>query len=115
MYVKKIKDTTSYEAPNHQKCHSLRLSGFEEYGPENFWVGHSQFLPGGGAGPDESPLEKVYIISEGQLTIKANGETKIASPGDTVFIPGGMEREIRNETNEVVVMNVIMPYPPKES
>ena len=33
MYVKKIKDTTSYEAPNHQKCHSLRLSGFEEYGP----------------------------------------------------------------------------------
>ena len=115
MYVKKIKDTTSYEAPNHQKCHSLRLAGFEEYGPENFWVGHSQFLPGGGAGPDASPLEKVYIISEGQLTIKANGETKIASPGDTVFIPGGMEREIRNETNEVVVMNVIMPYPPKES
>ena len=50
-----------------------------------------------------------------QLTIKANGETKIASPGDTVYIPGGMEREIRNETNEVVVMNVIMPYPPKES
>ena len=72
-------------------------------------------MPGGGAGPDASPLEKVYIISEGQLTIKANGETKIASPGDTVFIPGGMEREIRNETNEVVVMNVIMPYPPKES
>ena len=58
MYVKKIKDTISYEAPNHQKCHSLRLSGFEEYGPENFWVGHSQFLPGGGAGPDASPLEQ---------------------------------------------------------
>ena len=91
------------------------MSGFEKYGPENFWVGHSQFIQGGGAGPDASPLEKVYIISEGQLTIKANGETKIASPGDTVFIPGGMEREIRNETNEVVVMNVIMPYPPKES
>ena len=50
MYVKELKDTEQYEAPNHQKCHSVRLAGFEEYGPKNFWVGHSQFLPGGGAG-----------------------------------------------------------------
>ena len=97
MYVKKIKDTTSYEAPNHQKCHSLRLSGFEEYGPENFWVGHSQFLPGGGAGPDASPLEKVYIISEGQLNIKANGETKTKNnPNDN---SQGDKADIQNQNN----------------
>ncbi len=29
----------------------LRLQGFEEGGPTNQWVGLSQFLPGGGAGP----------------------------------------------------------------
>ncbi len=115
MYVKELKDTEQYEAPNRQKCHSVRLAGFEEYGPKNFWVGHSQFLPGGGAGPDSSPLEKVYVITQGSLTIKVDGDTKIANPGDTVFIPGGKEREIRNETNEVVIMHVVMPYPPKDS
>ena len=115
MYVKELKDTEQYEAPNHQKCHSVRLAGFEEYGPKNFWVIHSQFLPGCGAGPDSSPLEKVYVITQGSLTIKVDGDTKIANPGDTVFIPGGKEREIRNETNEVVIMHVVMPYPPKDS
>ena len=90
MYVKKLKDAKAYEAPNHQKCHSVRLAGFEDYGPENFWVGHSQFLPGGGAGPDTSPLEKVYVISQGSLSIRVDGEEKIANAGDTVFIPGGL-------------------------
>ena len=115
MYIKSLNDAKPYEAPNHQKCHSVRLAGFEDYGPKNFWVGYSQFLPGGGAGPDSSPLEKVYVIINGSLTIKVDGNTKIANPGDTVFIPGGIEREIRNETNEVVIMNVVMPYPPKDN
>tara|TARA_B100001173_G_scaffold299651_1_gene298422 strand:+ start:225 stop:572 length:348 start_codon:yes stop_codon:yes gene_type:complete len=115
MYIKSFNDAKPYEAPNHQKCHSVRLAGFEDYGPGNFWVGHSQFLPGGGAGPDSSPLEKVYVISQGSLTIRVDGEEKIANPGDTVFIPGGKEREIRNETNQTVVMMVIMPYPSKDT
>jgi len=112
MKIKKFNDAKQYVAPNHQNCHSVRLAGFEEYGPENFWVGHSQFLPGGGAGPDTSPLEKVYVISRGSLTIRVDGEEKIAHEGDTVFIPGNKEREIRNETNDTVMMLVVMPYPP---
>ena len=111
MKIKSFDNAKPYEAPNHQKCYSLRLAGFEDYGPENFWVGHSQFLSGGGAGPDTSPLEKVYVITSGSLTIRVDGQEKIAHKGDTVFIPGGKEREIRNQTNEVVSMIVIMPYP----
>ena len=77
MKIKSFDNAKPYEAPNHQKCYSLRLAGFEDYGPENFWVGHSQFLPGGGAGPDTSPLEKVYVISKGSLTIKVDGNHKL--------------------------------------
>ena len=115
MHIKKFSDAKSYEAPNHQNCYSVRLAGFETSGPENFWVGHSHFLPGGGAGPDSSPLEKVYFISSGYLTVRAGGKEIIASKGDTVFIPGSEEREIRNETNELVSMIVIMPYPPEKN
>ena len=55
MHLKRFQDATPYEAPNHFDCHGLRLQGFEEGGPENQWIGFSQFLPGGGAGPDVEP------------------------------------------------------------
>ena len=50
-----------------------------------------------------------------RLRVSFDGEEKIANVGDTVFIPGGKEREIRNETNEIVIMTVVMPYPPKSN
>ncbi|MDA4844088.1 cupin domain-containing protein [Hoeflea poritis] len=112
MLIKRFNEAEPYEAPNHQACTSLRLAGFSEVGPENYWVGCSHFLPGGGAGPDASPLEKVYVVLSGQLTVKAEGKIEVAGPMDTVFIPGGEEREIRNEGNDVVTMIVVMPYPP---
>ena len=51
MLVKRVKDAKSYDAPNHRGVLGLRLQGFEEGGPKNQWIGYSQFLPGGGAGP----------------------------------------------------------------
>ena len=51
----------------------LRLQGFEEGGPTNQWVGLSQFLPGGGAGPDATPFEKVYVVLEGEMTVIVDG------------------------------------------
>ena len=89
MYVKKIKDTTSYEAPNHQKCHSLRLSGFEEYGPENFWVGHSQFLPGGGAGPDPQPRRDTGWARAQRRTRRGDLARRRGRRGDGLAVQGG--------------------------
>lgn len=112
MHIKHFSDAEPYSAPNHQNCRSLRLAGFADDGPSNFWLGCSHFLPGGGAGPDATPLEKVYFILSGKLTVIAGGKTEIAGPMDTVFIPAGEEREIRNNGNDVVTMVVAMPYPP---
>lgn len=112
MHIKHFSDAEAYVAPNHQNCTSLRLAGFAEDGPGNFWVGCSHFLPGGGAGPDATPLEKVYLILSGELTVISGGKTDVAGPMDTVFIPAGEEREIRNNSNDVVTMAVVMPYPP---
>lgn len=111
MLIKRLSAAESYESPNHSGCTSLRLAGFVPDGPKNFWIGLSYFLPGGGAGPDSSPLEKVYFVLSGSLTVRAGGKEEIAGPMDTVFIPGGEEREIRNEGNEVVTIVVAMPYP----
>ena len=65
MLVKRFEDAKPYDAPNHRGVVGLRLQGFEPGGPTNQWVGYSQFLPGGGAGPDSTPFEKVYVVLSG--------------------------------------------------
>lgn len=115
MKVKRFEDAQPYVAPNHYEMRSLRLQGFEEGGPEKFWTGLSHFLPGGGAGPDSSPLEKVYVMVAGELTVKVGDEEEVVlKPMDSCFIPGGEIREVQNNGNAVASMLVVMPYPPKQ-
>jgi quercetin dioxygenase-like cupin family protein len=111
MKVTRFKDAKAYVAPNHFEMRSLRLQGFEEGGPENFWTGLSHFLPGGGAGPDASALEKVYVILAGELTVKVGGEEVVLRAMDSCCIPGNEIREVKNNSNSVASMLVVMPYP----
>jgi quercetin dioxygenase-like cupin family protein len=111
MLVKRFADAQPYEAPNHFAMRSLRLQGFESGGPKNSWVGLSHFLPGGSAGPDSSPLEKVYVVLAGALNVRANGQEVTLGPLDSCCIGSGETREVRNLGNEVATMIVVMPYP----
>ena len=112
MLVKRFAEAKPYEAPNHRDVRSFRLQGFEAGGPANQWVGLSHFLPGGGAGPDASPIEKVYVILSGEMTILINRQETVLRRMDSCTIPAGEEREIINRGNDVCTMLVIMPYPP---
>lgn len=111
MKVTRFADARPYVAPNHYDMRSLRLQGFEPGGPETFWAGVSHFLPGGGAGPDASPLEKVYVVLAGELTVVVGGETTVLRPMDSCCIPGNETREVKNHGNAVTSMLVVMPYP----
>jgi len=111
MLVKRFEDAPKYEAPNHRDVTGLRLQGFEDGGPENQWVGFSQFLPGGGAGPDSTPFEKVYVVIEGEMTLTINGEVTTLSALDSCTIPPNEERLLENRSNHVAKMLVVMPYP----
>jgi quercetin dioxygenase-like cupin family protein len=112
MLAKRFADAKPYEAANHRGCHSVRLQGFEKGGPEVAWVGLSHFLPGGGAGPDSSPTEKIYVILEGEMTVIIGGKETVLKRFDSCTIPAGESREIINRTNDVCTMLVAIPYPP---
>lgn len=113
MHVKYFKDAQPYEAPNHFGCHGLRLQGFEDGGPTNQWIGFSQFLPGGGAGPDSTPFEKVYVVLEGEMTVIVDGQETVLGPMDSCTIAPNELRKIENRTNETCKMLVVIPYPPE--
>ena len=112
MLVKRFADAQKYEAPNHRGVVGLRLQGFEEHGPKNQWVGYSQFMPGGGAGPDSTPFEKVYVVLEGEMTVIINEKETVMSAMDSCTIAPGEVREIINRSNHVFKMLVVLPYPP---
>jgi quercetin dioxygenase-like cupin family protein len=114
MFIKRLDEATPYEAPNHRGVHGLRLQGFEPGSAETFWVGLSRILPGGGAGPDASPLEKVYVLLSGELTVKIGGKTHVLKALDSCTIPSNEEREILNHTNSVTEMLVVLPYAEKK-
>ena len=113
MLIKRFEQAQTYEAPNHHGVIGLRLQGFEEGGPKNQWVGLSQFLPTGGAGPDSTPFEKVYVVIEGEMTIIIDGKASILKKFDSCTIPANEVRELVNNRNDVCTMMVVLPYPPK--
>ncbi len=113
MLVKRLADAKPYDAPNHRGFAALRLQGFEAGGPLNQWVGLSQCAPGGGAGPDAAPFEKVYVVLEGEMTVIVEGGEARLGPMDSCTIAPGETREIVNRGDGLCKMLVVMPYPPK--
>ena len=112
MHLKRFAEAKPYDPPNHRGVVGLRLQGFEPDGPTNQWVGLSQFLPGGGAGPDSTPFEKVYVVLEGEMTVIIDGRETRLGRYDSCTIAPGEVREINNRSNHVCTMLVVIPYPP---
>ena len=113
MHVKRLSDAKPYEAPNHRGCAALRLFGAEAGGTQTLVVGLSHFLPGGGAGPDASPTEKVYYVLSGELTLIVGGKVSVLKTNDSCFIGPNESREIINRGNDVVTMLVAVSTPQK--
>ena len=113
MQVKRFADAKPYEAPNHRAYSSLRLFGAEAGGPKQFVVGVSHFLPGGGAGPDASPPEKIYYVLAGELTVIVGGKETVLKKDDCCFIAPNETREIINRGNEVCTIAVAVAAAPK--
>ena len=106
MLVKCFAEAKAYEAPNHRNYSSLRLFGAEPGGTQSLIVGVSHFLPGGGAGPDASPPEKVYFVLAGELTVIVGGKETVLKKNDSCVIGSNENREIVNRGNEVCTILV---------
>ena len=113
MKVKRFVDVKPYVALNHRDCTALRLFGAEAGGTTSVIVGLSHFLPGGGAGPDASPPEKVYFVLEGELTVIIDGKETVLKKHDSCVIEPNESREIVNRGNDVCTILVAVAPPAK--
>jgi quercetin dioxygenase-like cupin family protein len=111
MQVTRLSDARSYEAAKHHGMTALRLQGFDASDASAFWVGLSHFLPGGGAEPDASAPEKVYVCVDGEVTVVTDQGEATLGPLDSCFLAAGESRSVINRTNRPATMLVLMEYP----
>jgi quercetin dioxygenase-like cupin family protein len=113
MIKRSLSEAKEYVAPNHRQCSTLRLFGAEMGGSKGLVVGVSHFLPGGGAGPDASPPEKVYYVLAGELTVIVDGKETVLRKNDSCYIGPNENREIVNRGNEVCTILVAVAAAPQ--
>jgi quercetin dioxygenase-like cupin family protein len=113
MQVKRFADAKPYDAPHHRNYTGLRLFGAEAGGSKGLIVGLTHYLPGGGAGPDASPPEKVYVVLTGELTVIVDGKETVLKKHDSCFIGPNETREIVNRGNEICSILVAIAPAPK--
>jgi len=114
MQVVRLADAKAYEAPGHFGCRTLRLQGFDASGAKAFHVGLSHFLPAGGCEHSSSPIEKVYVVTEGEVTIVTDAGEATLGPYDSIHLAPDEARSIENRTNRPASMLTILPHPPPE-
>lgn len=112
MEITRLDEAAPYVAANHHDMVALRLQGHDASPTDNFWVGLSHFLPGGGAERSATPIEKVYVVVDGQLTFVTDDGEHVLGPLDSCRCAPGEARTVENRSNRVASMLVIMPYPP---
>ena len=75
----------------------------------------NRFLePGGGAdwAYDDNPLEKVYFVLEGEMTITdKDGNKYVVGPMESISFPPNEGRGLKNESDKPAKMLVIINYP----
>ena len=58
-----------------------------------------------------TPIEKVYVVTEGEVTIVTDDGEATLGPYDSIYLAPGEGRSIENRTNRPASMITIMPYP----
>jgi quercetin dioxygenase-like cupin family protein len=119
MNITRFDQAPSYKAANHFDMHMLRLQGHEAGPSTTLWMGVSQLLPGGHTTLDGSPVEKHYVVLEGELTLvsELNGvqtEAVLQRHDSACFAPGE-KRQLVNRSNRAAMVLLAMPYPPAAS
>ncbi len=110
-------DLVPYDAPGHYGVVCKRYHGKAETGAEKFWIGMSEFEPGGGAeyAYENSAQEKVYYVLEGEMTVAdKDGNEYVIHAGESISFPPFEGRYLDNKSDKPAKMLVIINYPAEQ-
>ncbi len=116
MNVTRLANAPEYVAPNHFDMQCLRLQGREAGPAVQLWMGMSILQPGGHTSLDGSPIEKHYVVLEGELTLVSEIDgvqtREVLKAFDSCRFAPGEKRQIINHTQQLVRILLAMPFDP---
>ena len=109
MRITRLADAEAFTPPGHAGVGPLRLQGGTDTPTETVTVVLSHYLPGGEAALSPQPVETVYVLVAGELTMIADGEEAVLKPYDSVHFTPGTQRAVVNRSNLPASMLVVRP------
>ena len=108
----------TYVAPGHNECVPTRLfdvegGGANEIEGGKMIMGITYFVPGGGCDYGANPLESIYYILTGEMTLKTEDGETVLHAGDSFHCAGGVAKSVTNTGTEVTQMLVCL-LPPQQ-
>lgn len=115
MHVVRYAEAPAYDAPGHEAMAMRYLQGREAGPADTAWLGLSVVAPGGGTTLVASPLEKFYVVIDGELELTGarDGEVQTATLGplDSCRIAPGEARQLHNRGSVPARMLLVMAQP----
>ncbi|WP_434599008.1 cupin domain-containing protein [Streptomyces sp. A5-4] len=106
-----LTDAVRFQPPGHHGVGPVHLFGGEQYDGA-VTVALSHYVPGGRADMSPVPVETVYTVLTGALTLTdADGGTHVLRELDSARLTVGTLRAVENRTNLAASMLVIRPNP----
>ena len=109
--IHRAAEAYTYEAPGHFGVITTRLCDAGECDGSKMILGLSHFYPGGGCEYGANPLESIYYIVDGQMTLKTEDQETTLFTGDCFHCSGGTPKSIINNGCGVTKMLVALLPP----
>ena len=114
MQVNRFDEAPRYDAPGHTMMTMRRIQGREAGPSDTLWMGVSVIAPGGGTTLAASPVEKFYLVLDGELQVSAKeGEassTATLRSLDSCRVAPGESRQLHNKASVPCWVLLVMPH-----
>lgn len=105
-----------YTAGGHNECVPTRLHDKEGGGANDIEggkmiMGITYFIPGGYTDFGNNPMESIYYILTGEMTLKTDDCETVLHAGDSFRCCGGVSKSVKNTGTEVCQMLVCLLPP----
>ena len=106
----------AYSAAGHYECVPTRLHDIDGAGANDIEggkiiTGITYFVPGGSTEFTSNPMESIYYILTGEMTLKTEDGETVLHAGDSFHCVGGVNKSVRNTGTEVCQMLVVLQPP----
>jgi mannose-6-phosphate isomerase-like protein (cupin superfamily) len=110
MNVTRFEEAPEYFPPNHFSMRCVRLQGHEAGPAESVWLGVSTIEPGGYTTSDAAPVEKHYVVLEGEVVVVTDQGEAVLTVFDSCRVAPREWRALHNRSGSPAKILIAMPF-----